>query len=255
MMIDDALPISTTAGDVRKMIDDFHHQIIASGTSADNIIQGAMDYPDSPLIQTYAAAFYLYGQNDETTSIAQTYLFNAEKNLRHAHLREKLFYEAVYQWMNLSYESALTIFETITQLYPKDTLALKFAEWLYYCTGQAYQAKRYLNVCLPMVPHHLENPYFLSMYSFALELSGKLSEAKSIADKAIELNLNTPWAHHTLAHYYLNSGQITQGISRLKRLHPTWETVLPLLSGTQHLAFGLILFKSAKSKGCLSPVP
>ncbi|KTD22317.1 Uncharacterised protein [Legionella lansingensis] len=233
------LDVTTSSSEVIDSIDEFHYQILGSGKNADRILKAAQQNPDNLLLQTYAAMFYLYAQEHAATHIAANYLLQAEKAFRRANLREKLTYQAAQAWLRLDYEAALTLFAGIIALYPRDTLALKLAEWLYYCTGQAYQAKHFLALCQLCAKENMDDPYFLSIYSFALELCGQYEEAKAMAEQAIAKERVTPWAHHTLAHVYLFRSDIEGGIRTLQELKDTWETILPLLKAHNSWHFAL----------------
>lgn len=125
------LSVTTNSVQVIKSINDFHDQILGSGNNAIAILDAAREHPENLLLQTYAAAFYLYAQEDIATSIATDYLLQAEKLLGNTNLREKLTYEAIKAWQRLDYDAALTLFYGLLELFPRDTLALKFAEWLF----------------------------------------------------------------------------------------------------------------------------
>nr|HAT8713993.1 tetratricopeptide repeat protein [Legionella jordanis] len=243
MKTQEGLEVSTTSVDVINNLDHFYHQILGSGKEAGTILNAVERYPSNILLLSYAAAFNLYAQEHAATEVANDYLVQAESLFRSANLREKLTFQAIKAWSNLEYETALTFFAAIIELFPQDLLALKFAEWLYYCTGQAFQAEQFLALCYRCFKPNENNPYFLASFSFALELSGHYQEAKASAEKAISLERNTPWAHHSLAHVYLLQSDIEGGIKVLKDLQPTWEGILPLLRG--HNSWHLALFHLA----------
>jgi hypothetical protein len=249
------LSVTTSSPKVIESINRFHHEMVASGTNPELILEAVKFHPDNLLLQTYAAAFYLYGQRDSVTIMAKEHLFYAEKLLRDANLREKLIYYATKAWMSRDYANALTLLASITELYPRDTLAAKFAEGIFYCSGQEYHAADYLILCQRMAKENQGDPYFLSMHSFALELAGYLSEAEKVAEKAILLDPITPWAHHTLAHVYLNANHITEGIAKFGAFRDCWKFVLPLLRGhnTWHLALFYLALKQEDQVMALYP--
>jgi hypothetical protein len=89
-----------------------------------------------------------------------------------------------------------------------------------------------------MAKENQDESHFIAMHSFALELSGYLSEAQHQAEKAIILEPITPWAHHTLAHVYLNTNNMSHGIVTMEAFRESWNLISPLLRGhnTWHLA-------------------
>lgn len=238
------LPVTTDSSQVIDAINHFHHQILGFGKQANNIVTAANHYPDNLLIQTYAAIFYLYAQEDKATSTAADYLLLAEKQLNHANRREQLIYHAVAAWQRRDFACAIDLFATVLELFPRDTLALKFAEWLFYCQGQAFKGHQYLALCEQCTRENQDESHFLAMHSFALELCGHYDDAQEMAEKAISMNTLTPWAHHTLAHVYLLKNDITGGIKRLQTLQGSWEDILSLLKA--HNSWHLALFHLAQ---------
>ncbi|WP_392536389.1 tetratricopeptide repeat protein [Legionella sp. 227] len=250
------LAVTTESVQVIESINHFHHQILGAGKEPHFILDAVKNHPDNLLLQVYAAAFYLYGQTDSATVLAKEHLLHAEKLLPTANLREKLTYQAVKAWMNLEYESALTILASLTALYPRDTLAAKFAEWLFYCAGQAYNSHNYLAFCERIAAHNQDESHFIAMHSFAAELSGHVTAAQQLAEQALTMEPITPWAHHTLAHTYLNTNNIAKGIEALETFRGSWDEISSLLRGhnSWHLALFYMALRQADKVMDLYPV-
>lgn len=246
MQTQQGLDVSTNSIDVINSINHFHQQILSSGQNAGLILDAARDNPDNVLIQTYAAIYYLYAQEDEATGIAESYLKMAAKHLKSANQREHFIYQAALCWSRLEYTRAIHLLAKIIELFPRDTLSLKFLEWLLYCTGQAYQAEFFLRICNLCAAENQNESHFLAIHSFALELCGNYHQAREMAERAIGMDLLTPWAHHTLAHVYLMNHQMDEGIKQLQILQSSWDVILPLLKG--HNTWHLALFHLANRK-------
>lgn len=250
------LEVTTDSAAVVVAVDHFHQQILGSKQEGQLILDAATSYADNFLISVYAAIFYLYAQDNAATDIANDYLSKAEKLMAKSNLREKLLYQAARAWQRLDYECALTLFTTITELYPRDTLAAKFAEWLFYCTGQKYQAKRYLMLCERMAAVNQDESHFLAMHAFAHELNGNLAQAQAVAERAVSIDPLTPWAHHCLAHVYLNNNDIEGGLRCMKPFVAGWENILSLLRGhnTWHIALFHLAQRDEAAVMALYPV-
>lgn len=250
------LSVTTQSLQVIESINHFHQQVLAAGKEPYFILDAVKTNPDNLLLQVYTAAFYLYGQTDPDTVLAKEHLMHAEKLLYSVNLREKLTYQAVKAWMNLEYESALTILEALTALYPRDTLAAKFAEWLFYCSGQAYHGHHYLKFCERIAAYNQDESHFLAMHSFAAELAGHMSDAQRLAEQALLIEPLTPWAHHTLAHIYLNTKNSAKGIAALETFRKSWEQISTLLRGhnSWHLALFYLALRQADKVMDLYPV-
>lgn len=232
------LDVTTSSHEVIESIDYFHEQVLGAGVYGGVILDAAQQHPNSLLIQIYAAVYYLYAQEYEIDKQAKIHLLAAKQLLDDANIREQMLYEAVFHWHQRDYVQAINVLERIIELFPRDTLALKILEWLFYCTGQAFQAERFLRVCSQCSSVNQDDSHFLAIHSFALELCGYYHQAREMAEKAIAMDLLTPWAHHTLAHVSLFEHDIDGGIKRLCGLQSSWEYILPLLKGhnTWHLA-------------------
>jgi hypothetical protein len=60
-------------------------------------------------------------------------------------------------------------------------------------------------------------------------MAGEPVRAERVAEAAIAHDPDTPWAHHALAHHYLQQGRIADGVAVLERFAPSWEAhVRPL---------------------------
>lgn len=234
------LAVSTHAPGAVDAIERFQFEIISSGQHPDIIIDAAQQYPDCVLIQIYAAMFYLYAQENAATTQSIPYLIRAEKHLEKANFRERLLFNAVQNWQALNYQGAITDLTALVHLYPQDTLAVKVAEWIFYCLGQAYSATQFKALCDTAAPHQKDNPYFLASHSFALELTGHYPAAMAKAEQAMDLEPIAPWAHHTIAHCLLLNGEMNQGAEFLQSVSATWKTIMPLLKG--HNNWHLALF-------------
>lgn len=231
------LTVSTPSPDALKATNHFIHQLLSSGNRAGDIVTAVQAHPSDLLLQCYTAAFYLYAQDNQLTAKAKVHLSEAEKLLSRGNEREVMLFQAIQAWSELNYEKSTTLFITITEIWPQDCVAGKLAEWLFYCTGQAYHAKRFLNMCDNMSSANRDNSHFLAIHAFALELNKRYEEAYSLATRAIEIEPITPWAHHALSHVYLMTGRIQEGITALEIFKPLWRNTLPSLSvhNTWHL--------------------
>lgn len=228
----------TTESDIAiDVINHFSQQLMCSGKHADAVLIAATQHPDNILIQCFAAAYNLFIQETASFSQASAYLQAAEKLLPIASQREQIFYQAICAWHKLDYELALTLLIAQTELWQRDCVAAKIAEWLFYCTGQKHQAKRFLKMCKKMRAHQRNNNHFMAIDAFALELNRKFDRSYTTAMQALDIDVATPWAHHALSHVFLMTNRVEAGITALEKFQPSWEDILPPLKGhnTWHL--------------------
>lgn len=240
------LPVSTDEPGAVAAIADFIDKIVFSKTGPETVMKAAALYPDVIFLQIEAAIFALFGQSRETDEQAFHCLTLAERCSAVANDRERFWLQVAWYWYRKSYNAALSSLETLLLNYPEDLLALKIAEWLYYCLGQAHCAKSYKILCESIADFHKDNSAFLSMYSFSLELCGQYHNAAETAEMALILDPKAAWAQHTLAHCYLKQSQFGKGIKLLEKAKTSWNDISPLLVG--HNTWHLALFYLAQRK-------
>jgi tetratricopeptide (TPR) repeat protein len=231
-------PLSTHSPEVIHEVNQFSQELLKLGKKMDGILEGVRKHPQEVILQIYAAIFCLYGQTGEMQQQAQHYLDKAAALLDQANERETSLYEAARAWYNRKLSEALKRFERHCYKWPKDLTALKVTEFLFYCKGQKYESKRFLRLTSQCYHEHKEDPFFLSIHSFALELTEHYEESRLAAEHALQLNAENPWAHHTLSHVYINQGLIDEGIDVLEHYYPSWQDFNRLIEShnTWHLA-------------------
>ncbi len=234
------LSVSTDKQAIIDALDHFATQLLLNGTAAGEVMDAAKAHPDSLLLNCHSGILFLYTHDDADSAKTVPYLNAAEKIFNASNDREKLHYQAACAWYAKDYDTAIAIYEKITQHWPTDCVAAKFAEWLFYCAGQPYYAQRFLRLTTPMYAHNKNEPGFLAVHSFALELTQNYDQSLSIAEDALALEPITPWAHHTVAHALMAKSDIQRGIKRLETYKPTWKKILLPLAG--HLNWHLTLF-------------
>jgi len=216
--------ISTDSDAVVEGIDRFAGDFLgARDPSA--ILQLADRHPDCALAQAYAAAMHLYSQSRaQIDACAAPLLERASASRTGLTARETLLIDALAAWTRNDLPTALARFERIAADWPTDLVAAKLAEFLFY---EAPDYRRHLRFMERIAPAHRDTPAFLAMHAFALELCREYERAERTARRAIELDADTPWAHHALAHQMLNQRRIGEGLDLLRTLAPTWEDHVP----------------------------
>jgi hypothetical protein len=236
--------VSTNTSTVIDAVNHFQQQLISSGQDGAEILETAKSNPENLLLQCYAAVFLIYAQDQSLNPKISVFLTQAESLLKYANQRERLFYQATSAWFQYDYELALTIFIAITEQWSTDCTAAKIAEWLFYCTGQKYNAKRFLAMCEKMAPRNQQRNHFLAIHAFALELDTDYTKSFKVASRALEIDVKTPWAHHAISHVFLRTGKMFEGSQALESFSPTWQKILWLLRG--HNSWHLALFYLAE---------
>lgn len=240
--------LSTTNQDVAEEINHFIKRLLEIGKGIEAILAAAEKYPEEFLIQVYAGLLHVYGQTEDNQKLAHNYLNKARELLKQANEREKSFFYAVCEWAKIHNLKTLEHLEKHCYQWPTDLAALKVTEYLFYFTGQKYHSKEFLELTTFCQKHLKDDPFFLSIHSFALELNDKFSEAKKEAEKAISINSMNPWAHHTLTHVYIKLPEISQGIDVITDLSKVWPQFQDGISSHNFWHLGLLYMEQLDFK-------
>lgn len=213
--------ISTDSEQVALDLDRFAKDFLAARNEAGRIVELANANPECALAQAYAAAMTLYSQSRAEIERTALPLLERAKALRAGiSARESLLVDALLAWVRNDVHTAIALHERIATDWPRDLVAAKLAEFLFY---EAPDYRRHLRFMERIAAANADEPAFLAMHAFALELCREYERAERTARRAVELELRTPWAHHALAHVLLNQRRITEGIALLRELAPTWD--------------------------------
>jgi tetratricopeptide (TPR) repeat protein len=195
---------------------DFH----AFRDEAAAILDVAAAAPDCAVAQIHAAALHVYSQSAGQIALHAAPLLNrARQAARHATPRERALLGAVDAWARSDFADAARRFEALAAEWPRDVTAAKFAEFVFF---EWPDFPRHLRFMDSIAATNDDLPCFKAMHAFAYELNGHYGRAEAIAEDALAEDPHTPWAHHALAHLYLNTGRIEGGITALDRAAPLW---------------------------------
>jgi tetratricopeptide (TPR) repeat protein len=217
------LEISTDEVAVVAAIDRFAVDLASLGPGVGDIVAAAMAHPDQIYLQSCAASLCLYGQCTATDRDADMFLARARAASAGANPRERAFLAALEDWRRLRYEDATAKLEALVAEWPRDLIAIKVLEFMYFARGQHYSGPRFLETMQGVERANADSGYFLSVLSFALELSGRYDDALKAAERAVALEANNSWAHHTMAHAYLKTGAIEKGTAVLESQRDVWN--------------------------------
>src|SRR5262249_6532613 len=201
--------------------DDFAGRVLRLDQGAEAILDAAKRWPDTPIVQLYAATFWLYGQTDGALESAAVHLRACGALAMNA--RECALHRALALWHGNDNLRAVEALEAITTEWPSDLLTAKIAEFVYYVLGQQYMGPRFRAHMRRLEGAHAGDPDFLAMTAFASELCGDSVAAEALAERALGIEPRNPWAQHALSHVLIRQGRVREGLARL-------EAFLPLLA-------------------------
>jgi tetratricopeptide (TPR) repeat protein len=219
----DARGLNVTTDDAAAVAaaDDFAARLLRLDQGVEAILDAAKRWPDTPIVQLYAATFWLYGQTDGALETAAAHLRACDALAMNA--RERALYRALALWHGNDNLRAVEAMEAITTEWPSDLLTAKIAEFLYYVLGQQYMGPRFRAHMRRLEGAHAEDPDFLAMTAFASELCSDYAAAEAVAERALVIEPRNAWAQHALSHVLIRQGRVAEGLTRL-------ESFLPLLA-------------------------
>jgi tetratricopeptide (TPR) repeat protein len=215
------LDVTTDDATAAAAADDFAARLLRLDQGVEAILDAAKRWPDTPIVQLYAATFWLYGQTDGALETAAVHLRACDALAMNT--RERALHRALALWHGNDNLRAVEAMEAITTEWPSDLLTAKIAEFLYYVLGQQYMGPRFRAHMRRLEGAHAEDPDFLAMTAFASELCSDYAAAEAVAERALAIEPRNPWAQHALSHVLIRQGRVAEGLARL-------ESFLPLLA-------------------------
>jgi len=219
----DARGLDVTSDDATAVAaaDDFAARLLRLDQGVEAILDAAKRWPDTPIVQLYAATFWLYGQTGGALETAAVHLRACDALAMNT--RERALRRALPLWHGNDNLRAVEAMEAITSEWPSDLLTAKIAEFLYYVLGQQYMGPRFRAHMRRLEGAHAADPDFLAMTAFASELCSDYAAAEAAAERALAIVPRNPWAQHALTHVLIRQGRVAEGLARL-------ESFLPLLA-------------------------
>jgi len=219
----DARGLDVTTDDATAVAaaDDFAARLLRLDQGVEAIVDAAKRWPETPIVQLYAATFWLYGQTDDALETAAVHLRACDALAMNT--RERTLHRALALWHGNDNLRAVEAMEAITTEWPGDLLTAKIAEFLYYVLGQQYMGPRFRAHMRRLEGAHAADPDFLAMTAFASELCSDYGAAEAVAERALAIEPRNPWAQHALSHVLIRQGRVAEGLAHL-------ESFLPLLA-------------------------
>src|SRR6201986_2337577 len=170
----------------------------------------------------YRAYLQLYGTTPEGVTAASEIL----KPLDEAVMGERELHHlrAARHWTEGDWEATTRSLERALLCHPRDLLALKVAQDLYFFLGNRLELRDTAARVLPAWPRELPGwGYVQGIYAFGLEENADYRQAESRARAALEDNPRDVWSVHALAHVFEMEGSQRDGVDFLTASAPCWS--------------------------------
>jgi hypothetical protein len=205
-------------------VDDFTFRLARIRPGVEAVLAAADHHPGTATLQLYAAMLWLYAQTDEATATAAGYLDRAAALESSMDERERATFAALTDWRDKRFSDAAARFEAVTVEWPRDLVALKALEFMYYVLGQQHSGPRFLAHVEKIADPNRDDPDVLAVWAFAAELTGQVDRAADLVEQCRDIEADVPWAHHALAHVLITTGDGVDARDRLTAFLPMWET-------------------------------
>ena len=169
----------------------------------------------------YRAYLQLYGTTPDGVAAAGEGLKRLDETVMGE--REVHHMHAARAWAEGNWEAATRSLERALLCYPRDLLALKVAQDLYFFLGNRLELRDTAARVLPAWPRDLTGwGYVQGIYAFGLEENADYRQAEVRARAALEHNPKDVWSVHAMAHIFEMEGNQRAGVDFLTACAPDW---------------------------------
>jgi tetratricopeptide (TPR) repeat protein len=203
--------------------------------------QAAAEAPGMALARIYQAYLSLYGTTPD--GVGQAAKIVSEIEAPPSGSREAAHLEAARAWSAGDWTAATRALERALVLNPRDALALKVAQDLYFFLGSRLDLRDVAARVLPAwSPDQPGWGYVQGIYAFGLEENADYRQAQTRAEAALAANPRDVWSVHALAHVHEMEGSQRAGIDFMAATLPSWRDSYFAVHNWWHRAlFGLEL--------------
>jgi len=217
------VPVRSGSAEAVALLDEAIEDLAALAGDPVADAEAAVAADDSLVLgHIYRAYLALYGTTSEGVATAAGMV----KKLDEAVLgeREAHHLRAVRSWADGDWEAAARALERALLCHPRDLLALKVVQDLYFFLGNRLELRDSAARVLPAWPRGLPGwGYVQGIYAFGLEENADYRQAESRARAALDHNPGDVWSVHALAHVFEMEGSQRDGIEFLTASADHWS--------------------------------
>jgi tetratricopeptide (TPR) repeat protein len=217
------VPVRASSADAVALLDEAIEDL--AGLAGDPLADAdAVAAADDSLVlgHIYRAYLQLYGTTPAGVAAAGEILRQLDETV--VGEREAHHLHAARAWAAGDWEATTRSLERALLRHPRDLLALKVVQDLYFFLGNRLELRDTAARVLPAWP--AEQPgwgYVQGIYAFGLEENADYRQAEARARAALEHNPRDVWAVHALAHVFEMEGSQQDGVKFLTASAPDWS--------------------------------
>jgi tetratricopeptide (TPR) repeat protein len=238
------VPVLGTDGATVIVLDQAIEDLVALGGDPVGGAESAVIADSSlALARIYRAYLSLYGTTAAGAAEASELIrpLEATTGLRPLPQRERHHLAAARAWADGDWQAATRNLERALVANPRDLLALKVAQDLYFFLGNRLELRDVAARVLPAWPQSDPGWGFVQgIHAFGLEENADYRGAESAARAALACNPKDVWGVHALAHVFEMEGSQEAGVAFLTSSSPDWETSYFAVHNWWHLGLYLL---------------
>ena len=218
------LELTSASGEAARAFDDTLWEYVNFGRDPGGKLKAALaldeQMPMALLLQGYF--FHLMGL--PSLAVKARSIFDSVSKIKNLNSREQGHLSALEAWCDGELERVCDILEAILAEHPRDMLALKLSNYLYFYMGNAAAVRDGPARVLPKWGEGAPGyAHVLALHAFGLEESGEYAAAERAGRRATELNPKDPWAVHSVAHVLEMQDRAAEGVAWIESLAAHWD--------------------------------
>jgi tetratricopeptide (TPR) repeat protein len=217
------VPVRAGSADAVALLDEAIEDLAALAGDPVADAEAAVAADDSLVLgHIYRAYLQLYGTTPEGVAAAGEILKRLDETAMGE--RELHHLRAARYWVEGNWEATTRSLERALLCHPRDLLALKVAQDLYFFLGNRLELRDTAARVLPAWPRSRPGwGYVQGIYAFGLEENADYRQAETRARAALDHNPKDVWSVHALAHVFEMEGNQRDGADFLTASAPDWS--------------------------------
>ena len=217
------VPVRTGSADAVALLDEATEDLATLGGDPVADAEAAVGADDSLVLgHIYRAYLNLYGTTPTGISVASEILKQLDESVMGE--REAHHMRAAQHWVAGNWEATTRSLERALLRHPRDLLALKVAQDLYFFLGNRLELRDTAARVLPAWPREQRGwGYVQGIYAFGLEENADYRQAETRARAALDHNPKDVWSVHALAHVFEMEGSQQDGVKFLTASAGDWS--------------------------------
>ena len=217
------VPVRAASADAVALLEGAIEDLAALAGDPVAAAEAAVAADDSLVLgHIYRAYLQLYGTTPDGVATAGEILKRLDETAMGE--RELHHLRAARHWVEGNWEATTRSLERALLRHPRDLLALKVAQDLYFFLGNRLELRDTAARVLPAWPRSRPGwGYVQGIYAFGLEENADYRQAESRARAALGHNPRDVWSVHALAHVFEMEGSQRDGVDFLTASAPDWS--------------------------------